>query len=164
MSTNFAKTLVWKQDYDIILWRHKQRTPNTNDYPMPLNELPPMKIFSAYATVGKCTTRGTCRKFRKWLVFNHKYAGSVNTCERVKNIRNLKAFLSICLCTILSYTGLNLPSWNFSTLRYCWTVQIAQTFKLIIEILTQRIGPRQTACSSTTFWLFLFGAKWITII
>ena len=45
MSTNFAKTLVWKQDYDVILWRHKQRTPNTNDYPMPLNETPPMKSF-----------------------------------------------------------------------------------------------------------------------
>ena len=42
MSTNFAKTLVWKQDYDVILWRHKQRTPNTNDYPMPLNETPPL--------------------------------------------------------------------------------------------------------------------------
>ena len=45
MSTNFAKTLVWKQDYDVILWRHKQRTPNTNAYPMPLNETPPMKSF-----------------------------------------------------------------------------------------------------------------------
>jgi len=31
MSTNFAKTLVWKQDYDVILRRHNQRTPNTND-------------------------------------------------------------------------------------------------------------------------------------
>jgi len=49
MSTNFAKTLVWKQDYDIKLWRHKQRTTNTNDYPMSLNETPPWK-FSAYAT------------------------------------------------------------------------------------------------------------------
>ena len=39
-----AKTLVWKQD-DVKLGRHKQRTPNTNDYPMPLNEPPPMKIF-----------------------------------------------------------------------------------------------------------------------
>ena len=45
MSTNFAKTLVWKQDYDVILWRHKQRTPNTNDYPMPLNETPPHEKF-----------------------------------------------------------------------------------------------------------------------
>ena len=44
MSTNFAKTLVWKQDYDVKLWRRKQRTTNTNDYPMPLNE-PPHKIF-----------------------------------------------------------------------------------------------------------------------
>jgi len=49
MSTNFAKTLVWKQDYDVILWRHKQPTPNTNDYPMPLNETSPWKV-SAYAT------------------------------------------------------------------------------------------------------------------
>jgi len=49
MSTNIAKTLVWKQDYDVILWCHKQRTPNTNDYPMPLNETPPWKV-SAYAT------------------------------------------------------------------------------------------------------------------
>ena len=43
--TNFAKTLVWKREYDVKLWRHKQRTPNTNDYHMPLNETPPMKIF-----------------------------------------------------------------------------------------------------------------------
>jgi len=54
MSTNFAKTLFWKQDYDVKLWRHKQRTPNTNDYPMPLNEAPPWKV-SAYAT--GCTRR-----------------------------------------------------------------------------------------------------------
>jgi len=45
MSTNFAKTLVWKQDYDVNLWRHKQRTPNTNDYAMPLNETPTMKFL-----------------------------------------------------------------------------------------------------------------------
>jgi len=32
MSTNFAKTLVWKHDYDVKLWCHEQRTPNTNDY------------------------------------------------------------------------------------------------------------------------------------
>ena len=45
MSRNFAKTLVWKLDYDVILWRHKQRTPNTNDYPMPLNETPHEKFL-----------------------------------------------------------------------------------------------------------------------
>jgi len=49
MSKYFAKTLVWKQDYDVKLWRHNLRTPNTNDYPMPLNETPPWKL-SAYAT------------------------------------------------------------------------------------------------------------------
>jgi len=40
MSTNFAKTLVWKHEYDVKLWHHKERTPNTNDYHMPLNENP----------------------------------------------------------------------------------------------------------------------------
>jgi len=48
MSTNFAKTLVWKHEYDVKLWRHKDRTPHTNDHHMPLNEHP--WKFSAYAT------------------------------------------------------------------------------------------------------------------
>ena len=43
---NFAKTLVWKNEYDVKLWRHKNRTPQTNDHHMPLNETP-MKIFCA---------------------------------------------------------------------------------------------------------------------
>jgi len=43
-------------------------------------------------------------------------------------------------------------------------VQIDETFKLIGEILTQQLVPRQTACSSTTFWLFLSRAKRITSI
>jgi len=38
MSTKFAKTLLWEHDYDVKLWRHKQRTPNTNVHHMPLNE------------------------------------------------------------------------------------------------------------------------------
>jgi len=41
---NLAKTLVWKHEYGVKLWRHKQRTPNTNDHHMPLNN-PLMKIF-----------------------------------------------------------------------------------------------------------------------
>jgi len=45
MSTNFAKTLVWKHEYDVKLWCHKDRTPQTIDHHMPLNETHPMKIF-----------------------------------------------------------------------------------------------------------------------
>ena len=44
-SWNFAKTLVWKQEYDVKLWRHKQRTPNTNDHRMALNETPRHENF-----------------------------------------------------------------------------------------------------------------------
>jgi len=36
VSTNFAKTLVCKREYDVILWRHKQRTSNNNDQYTPL--------------------------------------------------------------------------------------------------------------------------------
>jgi len=49
VSTNFAKMLVWKHEYDVQLWRRKQRTRNRNDHHMPLNETPLWK-FSAYAT------------------------------------------------------------------------------------------------------------------
>jgi len=51
MLTNFAKTLVWKHEYDVKLWRHKQRTLNANDNHMLLNE-PPMKIFCVRYCVG----------------------------------------------------------------------------------------------------------------
>jgi len=40
LSTNFAKTLVRKHEYDVKLWRHKHRTPQANDHHMPLNETP----------------------------------------------------------------------------------------------------------------------------
>jgi len=63
MSTNFAKTLVWKQDYDVKLSRHKQRTANTNDYPMPQNETPPMKIFCV---------RHWCHTVSAWTKSLHK--------------------------------------------------------------------------------------------
>jgi len=45
MSRNFAKTLVWKHGNDVKWWRHKQRTPNTNDHHTTLNQNTPMKIF-----------------------------------------------------------------------------------------------------------------------
>jgi len=58
MATNFAKTLVWKHEYDVKLWRHKEHTPNANDHHMSLNETPPWK-FSAYATDIECHVLNT---------------------------------------------------------------------------------------------------------
>ena len=66
MSTNFAKTLVWKHEYDVKLWRHKQRTQNTNYQHTPLNELPPWEI-SAYATVW-CTSTRRIKLAKKWIL------------------------------------------------------------------------------------------------
>jgi len=45
MSTNFAKTLVWKHGNDVKLWRHKHRTPNTNNHHMTLNQNTPHENF-----------------------------------------------------------------------------------------------------------------------
>jgi len=36
VSANFAKTLVWKREHDVVLWRHNQRTSSNNDYHTPL--------------------------------------------------------------------------------------------------------------------------------
>jgi len=37
LSTNYCRTLLWKHDYDVKWWCHKQSTPNTNVHYMPLN-------------------------------------------------------------------------------------------------------------------------------
>ena len=57
MSTNFA----WKHEYNVKLWRHKQRTPNTNDHHMPLKG-PPSWKFSAYATEREHEIRSLCHR------------------------------------------------------------------------------------------------------
>ena len=36
VSKNFAKTLDLKREFDVTVWRHKQRTPSNNDHYKPL--------------------------------------------------------------------------------------------------------------------------------
>jgi len=48
MSTNLAKTLVWKHGNDVKLWRHKQHT--KYKWPPYDPEANPPHKFSAYAT------------------------------------------------------------------------------------------------------------------
>jgi len=45
VSTNFAKMLVMKNEYDVTMRHHKQSTPNANDHHMLLNENPPHENF-----------------------------------------------------------------------------------------------------------------------
>jgi len=75
------------------------------------------------------------QKFRKWLVFNHKYAGIVNV-EIVKCLYFQGIFYPFVRVLFCLKQASIFPHWNFITLGYCWTVQIAETFKLIKEILT----------------------------
>ena len=63
------QNVVWKHEYDVKLWCHKQRTQNTNNHHMPLNETPLWK-FSAYATkrdrhLHKCRAYPSGSKKRK---------------------------------------------------------------------------------------------------
>ena len=87
----------------------------------------------------------------------------VSTWEIVQNVRIFKAFF---VNFFVYYFVLDRPQFALMKLyniRDRWTVQIAGTFELIREILTQQLVPRQTSCS--TLWLlFLLGAKRITII
>jgi len=50
MPTNIAKTLVWKHEYNVKLWRHKHHTSNKNDHHIATEWNPPPWKFSAYAT------------------------------------------------------------------------------------------------------------------
>jgi len=36
VSKNFAKTLDMKREFDVTVWRHKQRTPSNDDHHTPL--------------------------------------------------------------------------------------------------------------------------------
>jgi len=56
MSTNFAKTLVWKHEYDVRLWGHivTSQTEHTKyKWPAYASEWNPLWKFFAYATA--CT-------------------------------------------------------------------------------------------------------------
>ena len=84
MSTKFPKTLVWKHDYDVKLLRHKQRTSNTNDHHMPLNETPhenflrtplPQRQTLFARTIWPITCLDTLSKFSK---FRIGFRGRVN--------------------------------------------------------------------------------------
>jgi len=93
VSTNFA----WKHEYDVKLWRHKQRTPNTNYHHLPLNETPPWK-FSVYATEWEWEIDERNLKIMKltnFILKGYKILGkkssSVNIrfAAKTSNIRNL---------------------------------------------------------------------------
>jgi len=58
MSTNFAKTLIWKHKYDVKVWRHKQGTVNTSDYHVPLNENPSHDYFLRTPLIGTLCNKG----------------------------------------------------------------------------------------------------------
>jgi len=66
-----------------------------------------------------------------------KYAGIVKTWEMVWSVVISKAFfIRLFVHHFFSETGLNFVTWNFITFGYCWTLQTAETFKVIREILT----------------------------
>ena len=72
------------------------------------------------------------RKFRKWLVFNHKHAGSVKTWQIIQNVRFLKEFF---IYLFVYYPLFDRPQfalmklYNITVLlnrENCWNFQIAK--------------------------------------
>jgi len=81
VSTNFAKMLVWKHEYDMKLWCHKQRTRNTNDHHIPLNDPPHENFVRAPLDLSRL-----CPTTHHWI--NH-------TCQRMRSGNNLQGRNSI---------------------------------------------------------------------
>jgi len=69
VSTNFAKTLVWKHEYDVQLWHHEQWTRNKNDHHMPLNEPLPHEIFLCMPLLVLVVQMKFSLNKRVWTVF-----------------------------------------------------------------------------------------------
>ena len=105
MSTNFAKTLVWKHEYDVNLWHHKQRTPNTNDHHVPLNELLPMKIFclrhrllgTARWTVCILRTNWCCMRGSSQQGLQHAFDRFSDACDQAGTKISTKKIEVLCL-------------------------------------------------------------------
>ena len=73
------------------------------------------------------------RQLRKWLAFNHNYAGTVKTWEIVWNVGISETF---CSFTTFFWDRHQFGLMELLTLGFFWTVQTAETFKVIREILT----------------------------
>jgi len=133
MSTNFAKTLVWKRGNDVKLWRHKQRKPNTNGHHMTLNQPPPMKIFCV----------------RHWLP--HKL------CRFTPNLCNLHALLFQHLYSeFFQHTV-----WNGPTSKTVWMQRRQKNWKKYTDVtevkkITSRIYSNCSNYSSLFFKSFKF--------
>jgi len=107
MSRNFAKTLVWKHANVVKLWRHKQRTPNTNDHHMTTAQLPcvTLRPFNCdkQERIKTCLLKNSwlCRKKNLWSgIFGEWKQGldrarekhSFNTWNETKIWRNGKTY------------------------------------------------------------------------
>jgi len=114
MSTNFAKTLVWKHEYDVKLWRHKQRSPNKSDHHMSMNEILPMKIFCVRHWTWPNVSWNTHRRFHR---NPHRY----NSWVLLEQIAAWKTLLSI-----------NVTRWNPNSLITIFS----QPIKFILHTLT----------------------------
>jgi len=95
VSTNFAKTLVWKYEYDVKLCRHKKRTPNTNGHHMPLNEISHENFLRTplYTRNSGCITL-------LWLHHNHKMSLSYHKIGLVSRHQSVGRWL-IFVCFVV---------------------------------------------------------------
>ena len=78
MSRNFAKSFVWKHEYDVKLWRQKQpHQIQMTDHHMPLNETTPHENFLRTPLRQSLVSISSYRKIKKrsssqWILFQRK--------------------------------------------------------------------------------------------
>ena len=100
---------------DVKLWRHKERTPNTNDHHMTLNE-PPWK-FSAYATDVLLRSQwNTGNLSLLMVVFGWKLPAIVNQTSGLEAPSTLSSLASLCVFKSSSTSSFLVPDnhWSLS--------------------------------------------------
>jgi len=123
VSTNFAKTLAWKNEWFQTVASQIAHT-NTNDHHKPLSETPPWK-FSAYPTAVEnsgfyLSFRGIIRLgstfiFLGWFKLAHIYI-QVATPTTVANKESIGKFLIGNRCHVnYASSGLNQTEWFYLT-------------------------------------------------
>jgi len=90
VSKNFAKTLGLKREFDVTLWRHKQRTPGNNDQHSPLvfTDVESYEIIVEHETQRLYAQRQFYNRKNIWYLAKHLVFVQQQNGERVAENKN----------------------------------------------------------------------------
>jgi len=140
VTTNFTKTLIWKHEYYVKLWRDKQPIPNTNNHNhhMRLNKIPPWK-FSAYAnSTNKCFLNQSLRWWYIPTLEVQPYAGGTDDADPYspkvmgkKQVSSIKCYVQwfINEIIIIAYN----TAMNLHTNHFFFHIKLGETHSQLLK-------------------------------